>query len=81
VDRFGFVKGSAAGTRLQPRVNLTGDPYHSDGLRLVVILAREPVTPDGIRSLLWEQSAAPVAEGQSDAARRNVRPTTPNRAE
>ena len=81
VDRFGFVKGSAAGTRLQPRVNLTGDPYHSDGLRLVVILAREPVTPDGIRSLLWEQSAAPVAEGQSDAARRNVRPTTANRAE
>jgi len=74
VDRFGFVKGSAAGTRLQPRVNLTGDPYHSDGLRLVVILSREPVTPDRIRSLLWEQSAAPIAEGQSEAAERNVRP-------
>ena len=74
VDRFGFVKGSAAGTPSQPRVNLTGDPYHSDGLRLVVILSREPVTPDRIRSLLWEQSAAPIAEGQSEAAKRNVRP-------
>lgn len=74
VDRFGFVKGSAAATPSEPRVNLTGDPYHSDGLRLVVILSREPVTPDRIRSLLWEQSAAPFAEGQSKAAERNVRP-------
>jgi LssY C-terminus len=74
VDRFGFVKGSAAGTPSQPRVNLTGDPYHSDGLRLVVILSVEPVPPDQIRSLLWEQSAAPFAEGQSEAASRNVRP-------
>lgn len=77
VDRFGFVKGSAAAARDQPRFNLTGDPYHSDGLRLVVILAPEPVPPDQIRSLLWEQSAAPIAEGQSEAARRNVRPLDP----
>jgi hypothetical protein len=74
VDRFGFVKGSAAGTPNQPRMNLTGDRYYSDGLRLVVILSDEPVTPDRIRSLLWEQSAAPIAEGQSEAAERNVRP-------
>jgi hypothetical protein len=74
VDRFGFVKGGAYGTPAQPRMNLTGDPYHSDGLRLVVILSPEPVPPDRIRSLLWEQSAAPIAEGQSEAAERNVRP-------
>jgi len=74
VDRFGFVKGGAASTPAQPRMNLTGDPYHSDGLRLVVILSQDPVTPDRIRSLLWEQSAAPIAEGQSKAAERNVRP-------
>ncbi len=74
VDRFGFVKGSAAGTPTAPRMNLTGDPYHSDGMRLVVILATDPVPPDRIRSLLWEQSAAPFAEGQSEAAERNVRP-------
>ena len=77
VDRFGFVKGSAAATPDQPRFNLTGDAYHSDGLRLVIVLAPEPVPPDQIRSLLWEQSAAPIAEGQSDAARRNVRPIDP----
>lgn len=74
VDRFGFVKGSASAAPSTPRLNLTGDPYFSDGMRLVVILAPEPVAPDEIRSLLWERSAPPVAEGQSEAARRNVRP-------
>jgi len=77
VDRFGFVKGSASGTPSQPRMNLTGDPYHSDGMRLVVILSLDPIPPDQIRSLLWEQSAAPIAEGQSQAAERNVRPVEP----
>jgi len=74
VERFGFVKGSAASSPAQPRVNLTDDPYISDGMRLVIMLTPEPIAPDEIRSLLWEQSAAPIAEGQSEAARRNVRP-------
>jgi len=74
VDRFGFVKGSAAGTPAAPRYNLTGDPYHSDGMRLVVMLSAEPIPPDEIRSLLWERSVAPIAAGQSKAAERNVRP-------
>jgi hypothetical protein len=74
VDRFGFVKGSGAGTPDEPRFNLTGDAYHSDGMRLVLILAPEPVRPEQVRSLRWEQSAAPIAEGQSEAAQRYVRP-------
>ena len=74
IDRFAFVKGSAYAPAQQPRVNLTGDPYHSDGMRLVIMLAPEPVAADDIRSLLWEQSGAPVAAGQSDAASRYVRP-------
>lgn len=77
VDRFGFTTGSAAATRDAPRHNLTGDPYLSDGMRLVVFLAAEPLPPDQTRNLSWEQSAAPVAEGQSEAARRNVRPLEP----
>lgn len=74
VERFGFVRGSAVATTSEPRHNLTGDPYFSDGMRLVVMLSPEPVAPERIRSLLWEQSAAPIAEGQSEAAQRNVRP-------
>jgi hypothetical protein len=79
VDRFGFVTGSASATPSEPRQNLTGDPYFSDGMRLVVILAPDPVSPDAIRSLHWERSAPPVAEGQSEAAQRNVRPFEPVR--
>jgi hypothetical protein len=78
IDRFGFVKGSAAATAEAPRYNLTGDPYISDGMRLVVILPTEPVPADRIRSLMWEESAPPIAEGQSEAARRNVRPIDPS---
>lgn len=77
VDRFGFARGSAIATADKPRFNLTGDPYLSDGMRLVVFLAPEPVTPDQTRNLSWERSAAPIAEGQSEAARRNVRPLDP----
>ena len=77
VARFGFVQGSAAGTPEAPRINLTGDPYHSDGLRLVLVLAPEPIRPEQIRSLRWEQSSAPIAQGQSPAALRNVRPIDP----
>ena len=77
VDRFAFVRGSGAAPAANPRFNLTGDPYFSDGMRLLVILAPEPVAPDEVRSLLWEQSAAPIAQGQSEAALRNVRPIGP----
>jgi len=74
IDRFGFVKGAAAAAPSSPRFNLTGDPYHSDGMRLVVLLAPQPVPPDSIRNLRWEQSGAPIAQGQSEAAKRNIRP-------
>lgn len=81
VDRFGFARGSAVATNDQPRHNLTGDPYLSDGMRLVVFLSPDPLPPEQTRNLLWERSAAPIAEGQSDAARRNVRSIDPAPAE
>jgi hypothetical protein len=79
VDRFGFTRGSAIATPAEPRHNLTGDPYMSDGMRLVVFLAPEPVAPEQVRNLSWERSAAPVAESQSEAARRNVRAIEPQK--
>jgi hypothetical protein len=78
IDRYGFVRGSAAASPAEPRFNLTGDPYFSDGMRLVVILPPDPIPIENLRSLAWEQSAAPIAEGQSAAARRNVRPIGPS---
>lgn len=77
VDRFGFVRGSRAASRVEPAYNLTADPYFSDGMRLVVMLSVDPVPYGQVRSLLWEQSGRPIAEGQSEAAERNVRPIEP----
>jgi hypothetical protein len=74
VARFGFAAGSRSATPEEPAVNLVDDPYFSDGLRLVVVLASEPVPYEEVVNLLWEQSDAPVAQGQTEAANRNVYP-------
>ncbi len=74
VERFGFVKGAPVAPRLEPRLNMTGDPYFTDGMRVVIVLSSQPVPYDRIRSLGWERSAAPISEGQSQGATRNVRP-------
>ncbi len=74
VAGFGFVRGSRFATRDEPAVNLANDPYFSDGLRLVIALSTHPRPYHEVRSMRWEQSAAPVAEGQSESARRYVRP-------
>jgi len=74
VERFGFAAGSVFAPQEDPAYNLTGDAYFSDGLRLVVMLSPQPVPYSEVRSLAWEQSDAPVAEGQTEGATRNVWP-------
>ena len=74
VSLFGFVQGSQAASPDAPATNLTNDPYFSDGLRLVVVLSLHPLPYTEVRSLLWEQPSAPMAEGQTEAANRNVWP-------
>jgi len=66
VDRFAFVKGVGEASESQPRFNLTGDPYITDGMRLVVWLSSEPVPPDRAEDLGWNESADPVREGKGE---------------
>jgi hypothetical protein len=40
VARLGYATGVVAAGASQPRKNLTGDPYYTDGFRAVVILAK-----------------------------------------
>jgi hypothetical protein len=62
VQRIGFVSGVGASGEAHPRVNLTDDPYYTDGLRLVVFLGTEPHLPGEIEFLPWERpSVAPGA--------------------
>ena len=45
VARVGYVDGVGAAAPTAPRHNLTGDPYHTDGLRAVAIFAETRTTP------------------------------------
>ena len=51
--RIGFVEGGTKATPLAPRRNLTGDPYFTDGLRVVLFLSPSPVGADEIQMLPW----------------------------
>jgi hypothetical protein len=58
VERFGYVKGVGESTAVEPRENLTDDPYYTDGLRLVVVLGSEPQWPLHAQLLAWERPPA-----------------------
>ncbi|MGD9079893.1 MAG: LssY C-terminal domain-containing protein [Desulfobacterales bacterium] len=52
--KIGFVKGVGRATPSRPRQNLTGDPYFTDGLRIVLILDKGPISMNQIEGLDWE---------------------------
>jgi LssY-like putative type I secretion system component LssY len=58
VERFGYVKGVGESTAVNPRENLTDDPYYTDGLRLVVVLSAEPHPLLQVQRLDWERPVA-----------------------
>ncbi len=60
VARFGFVVGVGASTTVAPRTNLTGDPYFTDGLRLVVMIG--PTRPRFLPLDLLEWDTPPMPD-------------------
>ncbi len=52
VGHFGYVKGVESAEKESPRKNLTGDPYFTDGFRLVIELSDTPVQINNL--LEWE---------------------------
>jgi hypothetical protein len=52
--RFGFASGVGVSTAADPRTNLAGDPYLTDGLRLVVFLGAKPRSINKIEFLDWQ---------------------------
>ena len=51
---FGFVQGVGAAPPAEPRENLTGDPYFTDGLRAVLVLSEKPTPINEIKLLKWD---------------------------
>ena len=52
--KIGFVEGVGVAPYTEPRKNLTGDPYFTDGLRVVLILSENPTPINQIKLLKWD---------------------------
>jgi hypothetical protein len=52
--RLAFVKGVGPAPISEPRGNLTGDPYFTDGLRAVLWLSSAPVKMEAVEIVEWE---------------------------
>ncbi len=62
VERYGYVDGVGAAPASAPRVNLTGDPYYTDGLRVVVFLSNQTTRLENIDRLPWQVPRPPAQE-------------------
>jgi hypothetical protein len=64
VEQYGFVDGVGAAPASAPRMNLTGDPYYTDGLRVVVFLSNQTTPLSETKRLSWESPQAPSQEAR-----------------
>lgn len=53
VARWGYAAGVGRASAEQPRANLTGDPYFTDGRRLVLFVARSPRAMQDAEFFQW----------------------------
>jgi hypothetical protein len=51
--KLGFVEGVGAAPISEPRQNLTGDPYFSNGHRAVLWVSSEPIEFDDVEFAGW----------------------------
>jgi hypothetical protein len=62
IERFGFVRASEPAPVGKPRFNLCGDPYITDGLRLVALLSSQPIPSEDVQNLGWEHTKVGAIE-------------------
>jgi hypothetical protein len=55
--RYAYVKGVGEASYDLPRTNVTGDPYFTDGLRLVMWVCGDPVDMEEVDDVRWESPA------------------------
>ena len=55
---IGYVSGVGAVTLENPRYNYTLDPYFTDGLRAVLFLGKDYVSPDEVEFVPWRWPTA-----------------------
>jgi hypothetical protein len=52
--KFAYVKGVGAAPISEPRGNLTGDPYFTDGYRAVLWISSDPIDFEEVEFVRWE---------------------------
>jgi hypothetical protein len=67
VSRFAFVKGVGLATMDDPKFNLTGDPYLTDGMRMILWISQEPIPSHMAIDLGWNESADPAREERGES--------------
>jgi hypothetical protein len=55
LEKYGYVGGVGEVSYAQPRGNLTGDPWFSDGYRLVLRVSSRPVDIDDLEFIPWRR--------------------------
>jgi hypothetical protein len=79
VARFGFAAGVGVSTWTDPRSNLGGDAYYTDGLRAVMFISKEPVTYADVEILDWRAlPSAAQREQLLSAAGAEHKPASPS---
>jgi hypothetical protein len=53
IARMGYAEGVGEATVDEPRGNLTGDPYFTDGLRVILFMSEQPVSLVEVEVLDW----------------------------
>ena len=62
LGRWGLVAGVGEALQSAPRENLTGDPYFTDGRRLVLFLSDTPRPIREVEVLEWDTAPAPATQ-------------------
>jgi hypothetical protein len=52
--KFGYVKGVGGSSITEPRVNLNGDPYITDGYRAVLWVSSKPIAFKNVEFVEWD---------------------------
>lgn len=63
VKKFGYVGGVGKVPRDQPKGNLTGDPWFSDGYRLVIWVSSQPMPLEEVDIMEWRNPHAQKETG------------------
>ena len=58
MERIAYVEGVGMASEDAPMLNLTGDPYFTDGLRFVVFLSDQDKDLDEVEILKWAETPA-----------------------